>query len=374
MLVSMQKKYLCVLGVLAVVLFFIPAVSANVGVDSPGYIDVSSNPSGALVYIDGTYEGSTPITVTVDSDFSHSVMITYVGYNDYSVSVSPGADEISYVAATLVPVPVPVPSPGYLSISSSPSGARAYIDGSYQGSTPLTVTVSPDPHSVELEYVGYYSWSDIAYAYEGQTTPVYGTLNPVIDPNPPVPSQTGYLSVSSSPSGVSVYVDGSYQGLSPVTATVSTGYHTVRMEKSGYYTWSGSASVASGQTSSAYATLTPVSQPAPTTSVPTYVPNPVSGSGYLTITSDPSGANIYVDNAYLGITPVSQTVSAGSHTVRAEYAGYTSWSDSIFVAADESATVYAGLVPYPEPTSSPAPLMGLLGLFGAALLLGRKQL
>ena len=71
---------------------------------------------------------------------------------------------------------------------------------------------------------------------------------------------------------------------------------------------------------------------------------------------------------------MSQTVDAGSHTVRADYSGYASWSDSIFVAADESATVHAGLVPVPEPTKSPVPLLGFLGLLGAALILGRRNL
>ncbi len=221
--------------VIAAVLICLPAVSAAEGVNAPGYIDVSSSPSGASVYVDGSYEGSTPVTVTVESGFSHSVQVTYSGYNDYSTYASPGPDETSYVYADLVPVPAP--SAAYLSVSSSPSGAGVYVDGSYQGSTPLTVSVAPGSHSVRLEYSGYYSWSDTAYAYDSQTTSVYGSLTPV--PNPPVPSP-GYLSVSSSPSGASVYVDGSYQGKSPVTVTVSSGSHSVSMEYSDYYTWSGS--------------------------------------------------------------------------------------------------------------------------------------
>ncbi|HJJ96298.1 MAG TPA: hypothetical protein O0X38_01460 [Methanocorpusculum sp.] len=43
-----------------------------------------------------------------------------------------------------------------------------------------------------------------------------------------------------------------------------------------------------------------------------------------------------------------------------------------FVTADQTATVYASLTPNPSPTKSPAPLMGLLGLAGAALLAVRR--
>lgn len=62
---------------IATVLIFLPRVFATEGVNSPGYIDVSSSPSGAIAYIDGTYEGSMPTR-----DISHLVEVTYVGYND----------------------------------------------------------------------------------------------------------------------------------------------------------------------------------------------------------------------------------------------------------------------------------------------------
>lgn len=287
----MHNKCVCVLVVIAAVLIFLPAVSAAYDVNSPGYIDVSSSPSGALVYIDGTYEGSTPLTISVDGDISHSVEVTYVGYEGYLTYVFSGPGEISYVYADLIPVPAP--SAAYLSISSNPSGALAYVDGSYEGSTPLTVSVAPGSHSVRLEYVGYYSWSDTAYAYDSRTTSVYGSLNLV--PNPPAP-----------------------------------------------------------------------------TNVPTYVPNPVSGSGDLYITSDPSLAEVYVDNAYKGFTPITVTADGGYHTVRIESSGYSGWSDSVFVTADQTATVYAALTPNPSPTKSPVPLTGLLGLAGAALLAVRR--
>lgn len=276
--------------VVAAVLIFLPAVSAADGVNSSGYIDVSSGPSGALVYVDGTYEGSTLTTVTVESGVSHSVEVTYVGYNSYSTYAFPDSGETSYVYAELIPVPAP---------------------------------------------------------------------------------SAAYLSISSSPSGASVYVDGSYQGQSPITVSVSTGSHSVSLEYSDYYTWSGTASVASGQTTSIYASMTHKSHPTPT-NVPTYVPNPVGGSGDLYITSDPSLADVYVDNAYKGLTPITISADGGYHTVRIESSGYSGWLDSVFVTADQTATVYASLTPNPSPTKSPAPLMGLLGLAGAALLAVRR--
>lgn len=171
----------------------------------------------------------------------------------------------------------------------------------------------------------------------GDTSFVYADLIPV-----PAPSSAA-LSLSSSPSGALAYVDGSYQGTSSITVSLSSGSHSVSLEYSDYYTWSGTASVTSDQTSLVYATLAHKSHPAPT-----YVPNPVSGSGDLYITSDPSLADVYVDNAYKGLTPITVIADGGYHTVRIESSGYTGWSHSVFVTADQTSTVYAAL------TSSPS--------------------
>ena len=79
-----------------------------------------------------------------------------------------------------------------------------------------------------------------------------------------------------------------------------------------------------------------------------------------------------MDHAYKGLTPITVTTDGGYHTVRIESSGYSSWSDSVFVTADQTATVYAALTPNPSPTRSPAPLLGLLSLVGAALLAARR--
>ena len=185
-------------------------------------------------------QGSTPTTVTVESGFSHSVEVTYVGYNSYSTYASPDSGETSYVYAELVPVPAP--SAAYLSISSSPSGASVYVDGSYQGQSPITVSVSTGSHSVSLEYSDYYTWSGTASVASGQTTSVYASMThkshpaptnvPTYVPNPVVGS--GDLYITSDPSLADVYVDNAYKGLTPITITADGGYHTVRIESSGY--------------------------------------------------------------------------------------------------------------------------------------------
>jgi hypothetical protein len=66
--------------------------------------------------------------------------------------------------------------------------------------------------------------------------------------------------------------------------------------------------------------------------------------GEIDISSTPVGAGVYVDSTYVGITPYAMTgVTAGSHTVRLSYAGYSDWSKIVKVTNGGITTVDAGL-------------------------------
>ena len=73
----------------------------------------------------------------------------YYDYHEYIGTVT--TNEYITVNARLTPVV----QTGYLDISSSPSGANAYGDGNYKGTTPLTVSVDAGTHSVRLAKPGY---------------------------------------------------------------------------------------------------------------------------------------------------------------------------------------------------------------------------
>jgi len=62
------------------------------------------------------------------------------------------------VSAQPQPGPVPLPSgqgQGTLEISSTPPGAQVYIDGTYRGTTPVTVPLAAGPHTVVLRMPGF---------------------------------------------------------------------------------------------------------------------------------------------------------------------------------------------------------------------------
>lgn len=144
-----------------------------------GSIAVSSEPSGADVYLDNRIRGITPVTLEGVPNGPHTVLLRIDGYRDYSREVTVMAAQVP-VSAALVPdaattastvppggtapaagtpvtvQPAPVPGTGSLSVSTSPPGALLYIDGQMKGITPATIPgLSGGSHSIVLIMDGY---------------------------------------------------------------------------------------------------------------------------------------------------------------------------------------------------------------------------
>jgi len=117
----------------------------------PGWADVhlSSEPPGALVHEGEVEHGITPITMQLMAG-KHNLLLSM---NDFS----PERLKLDAVAGQdLRPAPVKLnPSPATLHLTSDPVGATVVIDQSYQGRTPLTMSISSGmEHLIKLELAG----------------------------------------------------------------------------------------------------------------------------------------------------------------------------------------------------------------------------
>ncbi|MDN7012839.1 PEGA domain-containing protein [Methanoculleus sp. FWC-SCC3] len=151
--------------------------------------------------------------------------------------------------------------------------------------------------------------------------------------------------------GADVYFDGQYQGTTyggtldvPVYST-GTPYSTVRVEKSGYHTYTASlpSSPAAGETRDVYATL-----------------QPVETAGSIHVTSSPSGAAIYLNGNYRGTAPLTiKNLSPGTYSLDAERSGYLSDRSTVTVRAGQQSNIQFTLTPIEQygsikVTSSPS--------------------
>jgi len=215
-----------------------------------GSISVTSDPSGAMIYLDNTLNGKTPRTITDVPPGTHTIKLILDNYKDWlDDNVQVTADETTPVHATLTP------TTGSIKVTSDPSGATVCLDDDdwYLYETPCTITgVEPgDGHSLKITLKGYQDWlDDNVQVAVGETTPIHATLTPI--------PTTGSIYVTSKPSDAKVYLDNKYNGKMPYTITgVSPAYHAIKLTLVGYQDWSTNLQVKAGETTPVHATLTP---------------------------------------------------------------------------------------------------------------------
>jgi len=76
-----------------------------------------------------------------------------------------------------------------------------------------------------------------------------------------------------------------------------------------------------------------------------------SKTGYVEITSDPSNAELYIDGKYMGTTPKTIELNEGSHEVKISKDGYYDYTETVYVSAGETISLYAKLRMIPVTTA-----------------------
>ena len=190
-----------------------PAVAAPVTPPPPaqGQVEVTSDPSGAKVIVDGSERGVTPLTLTLDPG-SHSVIITDGRSNTTrTLEVAAGANVT--LAATLAPVGV---AAGYVTVASAIE-LQVFENGQPLGSTATQKLLLPaGKHELEVvnEALEFRSTINVDVK-AGQTAKAT------------VPLPNGSISVNALPWAI-VWIDGKDVGTTPVaTITVPIGNHEV---------------------------------------------------------------------------------------------------------------------------------------------------
>jgi len=304
-------------------------VSASVGGDT-GYYSIQSSPSGASVTFDGKYVGQSPVVVDVSTTGTpgHTIVINAPNYQTWTQTVqgNPGSGQTISIFAALNPVQPPT---GTIYVSSSPQGASAILDGGADSLvTPGTFyNVVPGYHTVKVSMAGYQSYSQQVQVVSGGTASVYANL--MLNP------QSGSLSVSSTPKGAGLYVDGIYQGeTNQIVGGLAVGSHTVTLKLAGYQTYTNTYVVNYAQTTYVSVTMTPVQNPT---------------TGAMTVISSPSGAAVYVNGNYQGITTQGSDpldvldLTPGTYTVLLKKNGYQDYTTTAKVTAGQTTQVVATL-------------------------------
>ena len=364
-----RSWFLTTIFFICIAFSIVPAAADNVS-----YIQVSSNPSGALACLDHWNCQNTPITFATDPNSYHSITVYKDGYQMSTQTVYANATGVTIsVTVTLAPNPQQT---GSLNLDSSPTGADIWLDERYYGTTPQVIGgLSAGTHFLTLRNAGYFDYTEQFTITAGQTTTRFPGMSPYTQP-----SGYGDLRIQSNPVGAAVYVDNNYKGTT-ISSTalyvtqLNPGSYSVRVTLAGYQTYTKTAAVTAGTVYNIQANMVPVA-PGPTPYI----------NGQITVRSSPSGANIYLDNAYRGLTPLTLVdIPQGSHAIILKMNGYQDWQSSVNVLAGSSTDVSGTLSPSPQPTPTTLPpqttqspialvsIISAIGICSAAAILYRKS-
>ncbi len=255
-----------------------------------GALNLLSTPSGAVITLDGTVRGETPLTIVDVNPGYHNVTFTKTDYKPYV------AKPLVYVGRTTVLNPTLVSIYGVLSVKSTPAGAEVQVNGLPQGATPVVVTgLTPGKYNVSVRMVDYLPYSATASVSAGVTT----SLNPTLT------YYFGNLSVSSNPAGAELRVNGLPAGKTPVLlSNMTPGKYNVTLSLSGYVDYNVPTVVASGKVTAVNAVL-------------------IAYYGNISADSIPPGASVTLNGEPAGVTPIYLSgLSPGKYNVSFDLEDY----------------------------------------------------
>jgi formylglycine-generating enzyme required for sulfatase activity len=182
-------------------------------------VRITSTPGGATVQVDGDDVGTTPLETELLAG-TRTLDLTLAGFKPLHWQ-----QEITAGTTLALEDLALQPADGRLVLSSAPAGATVTVDGEYQGTTPLSVTLaSTVAHRLRLSKPGYV------------TTEKTLSLDPAVveELNVELPAEYGVVFVTSRPADASLLLDGKPAGAATRRLRLTTRPHTLEVRKPGY--------------------------------------------------------------------------------------------------------------------------------------------
>ena len=282
------------------------AVAALLGAKPlPLRLDVTGQPEGAKVFVDGTLRGTlhgeSSCTVTPLEPGRHLLHVEAPFHRPFDEYVR--LDESAQLVSKAVDLK---PERGLLLVKTKPAGATVTCRGSSLGVTPLLVTTLPcgPAYTLELSLNGYQRKRvDVRMT---DRTPRVCEEELTLD--------SGILYCTTEPAGAHVLVNGIERGVTPVEVMVPRGGAVLTFRKEGFKDVEQSVGMSAGERRNLALTLD--GRPA-----------------RLTVVTEPDKAKVYVDGKFQGLSPATaESVAAGAHEIRVELSGHAPVTRTVQVA------------------------------------------
>lgn len=271
-------------------------------------VNITSQPSGATVIVDGMDRGTTPITLFDLVPGKHHIKYRLAGYYEADRFVDTSR-EGPFVERNAVLRE----EKGLLLLKTEPPGANIIIDGVTVGQTPRLVThlSAKDSYNVKLRKAGYQEQL-IQVRFEGR--------KPVVREETLVLA-SGTVNVLSDPAGAEVTINGIFRGTTPILVKeIPRGRAVVKFKMDGFDDEVRELAINAGDVQ----TLSVLLRGLP---------------GTLRLMSVPEGARFYVNDEPRGRGPLAiPGLPPGEYVVRAEMDGYGTMTKTVTIENGASAT------------------------------------
>lgn len=263
----------------------------------PGTVSIITTPPGADITLDGLSLGSAPLNDIVLESGRYAVGAALARFQPWASAVEvAGRNQSQTVQIALVP------DWAYVTFTATPSEVIATIDGDTAEVTDRGVEVLSGEHELTLSAPGFMPVTVPLQIVAG----IDQTLGAIS-----LKPADATLSLSSTPSGAGVTVDGAFTGLTPLIVPLSPdATHTVRVSKAGFRTSNLTLALARGDTAERSVTLSPE-------------------LGEVRFVIEPPAANILVNGQAVGTG--NQTLDLPAITQRIEIAlpGYATFKTEV---------------------------------------------
>ena len=264
----------------------------------PGILNVEVTPDiEAVLVVDGEELGAVPGTIADVRAGRREVEIRAPRYLPFQTTLQiEGRGVEQRVRATLDPAWADV------SIDTRPGQVEVLVDRQVVGTTPVTLELLAGRRVIELRHPGYKSWK--------QTLPV--VAGKAVDFGEIVLAKAdGKFSITSTPAGANVTVDGEFVGRTPLeTAAAPDKQHVIKLLREGYKVTTEKHTVASGQTNDIAIKLLPE-------------------LATIHFQTSPDDARLLVDGTAAGSATQSIQLPTHEHTITVQREGYATYQTRV---------------------------------------------
>ena len=180
-----------------------------------GSLEISSNPSGADIYLNGKHYGTTPRIISDLLIGDYTLKLEKEGCASVTKNITIEENQTLTMKEQL-------PTGKEVVIKTDKTGDKIYVDGSYVGTTPLTTNLSYGSHNLKAE-----RGKQIAVkTVEVKTTTVKDEF---------VLAFGKMVKITSDRNGDDIYVDGKKVGETPMDIDMSLGKHELEVRRGKLY-------------------------------------------------------------------------------------------------------------------------------------------